>query len=261
MLFDAHNHIQDERLCKRLGEVLSRASQAGVTRMASCASGIGDEWTRLQKIAEDNPGCVFANFGLHPWHVDSAPIGWKRGLEHRLAALPSGIGETGLDKAARVAAPIEDQIKAFRWQLDLALERGLPVSIHCVKAWGLVVEQLRARPGLRFMLHAYGGTAELARELTALGAYLSFGSALTDPRRSTAAQALHAVAPDRLLLETDAPDGFRTTTNAGTEQNNETSEPATLVRVRDAAAKLLDEPPEEIEKRSFDNAARFFQSM
>ncbi|MFA5257044.1 MAG: TatD family hydrolase [Opitutales bacterium] len=258
MLFDAHNHIQDERLGKQLGEVLHRASLADVTRMAACASGLGNEWARLQKIGEEHAGCVFASFGLHPWHVDTAPIGWKRDLEHRLAALPSGMGEIGLDKAARATAPIEDQIKAFRWQLDLALERGLPVSIHCVKAWGLVLEQLRARPGLRFMLHAYGGTPELARELTALGAYLSFGSALTDPRRSGVAQALQAVAKDRLLLETDAPDGFRTAADAKQEPESAPAEPAMLTRVRDAAAKLLDEPPEEIGKRSSENALRFF---
>src|SRR4030095_11573619 len=95
--------------------------------------------------------------GLHPWNVGNATTSWKDDLRRTLEAAPrAGIGEIGLDRwiidgarpdDSRLAglrrAPLAEQRDAFIWQLELATERNLPVTIHCIDAWGALHQALR----------------------------------------------------------------------------------------------------------------------
>ena len=60
----------------------------------------------------------------------------------------------------------EGQEEVFVWQLRLAAERSLPASIHCLEAWGRLLEILRteARPACGFVLHSFGGPREMISE-------------------------------------------------------------------------------------------------
>ena len=50
------------------------------------------------------------------------------------------------------------------------------LSIHCLKAWGMLLEILQnePRPHCGFMLHSFGGPGELIPRLAELGGYFSF---------------------------------------------------------------------------------------
>jgi TatD DNase family protein len=219
MLFDAHNHLQDAWLVPHHAAIfadLARAHIAGAVVNGTSPS----DWADVTALAREHP-LVRASYGLHPWDVGNAPATWKDGLLSILAASPTpAMGEIGLDRwildrarpddprlAGLRRAPLPEQVEAFTWQLAHAAERNLPTTIHCLDAWGelLRVLQRSARPARGFLLHAYGGSAELAREFTALGAYFSFNGYFLNERHAAKRAVFAALPVERVLVETDAP--------------------------------------------------------
>ncbi|MBQ2249047.1 MAG: TatD family hydrolase, partial [Clostridia bacterium] len=93
----------------------------------------------------------------------------------------------------------------FEAQMRLAEELGLPVIIHDREAHGDCFETVLRHPGVRGVFHSYSGSAEMARELTRRGWYISFSGTLTFKNARRVREAALAVPRDRLLVETDAP--------------------------------------------------------
>lgn len=224
-LYDAHNHLQDERLGPDLARLVAEARAVGVARMVVNGSTEAD-WGEVAAFARQFPGTVIPSFGLHPWYLRSRTARWEAALAAALDASPGAvIGEIGLDRwflecslAARAAvAPgldelnvpsLAEQKEVFAAQLRLAAQRGLTMSIHCLQAWGRLHDLLRGLPcpPQGFLLHSYGGPAEMVAPLTKLGAYFSFSGHFLHPRKARQHEAFKLVPADRLLVETDAPD-------------------------------------------------------
>jgi len=236
-LFDAHAHLQNYHTPKGTSEALAAASAAGV-KLTLCNGTRPDDWQKVLDLAKVR-GRVFPFFGLHPWFIDRARDGWPAQLEDFLSRVPSGVGEIGLDKA--VDPDIIKQEEAFIVQLRLAKKLQRPVTIHCVRAWGRLVEILKEERPPVFLLHAYGGPPELTGELAGLGAYFSFGAGLADPKREKLRKALIAAPPGRVLFETEAPEPGS----------------APLAEVLRAAAKLLGRNPEVLGELGWTNGEAF----
>jgi len=219
MLIDAHNHLQDEWLAPHLESIARGCENAGITAMVVNGTSESD-WATVAALARRFTW-VRPSFGLHPWDCGNASPGWREALGRVLDATPgAGVGEIGIDRwiidrarpdDARLAglrrAPLAEQEEAFLWQLELAADRDLPVTIHCIDAWGRLLELLRTarRPARGFLLHAYAGSGELAREFTALGAYFSFNGAYLAERHAARCAVFAQLPHDRMLVETDAP--------------------------------------------------------
>ncbi|MBI5775633.1 MAG: TatD family hydrolase, partial [Verrucomicrobia bacterium] len=205
-LYDAHNHLQDERFGGRQAALLDACRAAGLTRMVvngSCES----DWPDVQRLARTFPE-VLPSFGYHPWYLHERTANWLDVLKHFLDDTPGAvIGEIGLDRW-KPGLAYDGQEEAFTAQLALATERNLPVSIHCLQAWGRMHELLRAgpRPARGFLLHSYGGPAEMVAPLAKLGAYFSFPGYYAHERKARQRETFKLVPADRLLIETDAPD-------------------------------------------------------
>lgn len=224
-LFDAHNHLQDGRLEAQRPRLLTEARAAGVVCMVVNGSTEAD-WPAVAALAREQPDLVRPAFGLHPWHLRGRGDGWEARLAAQLDATPqAGVGEIGLDRwiikcppAARAAVaaglealeapPLAEQKEVFCTQMRLAAERNRPASIHCLQAWGRLFERLRAgpRPARGFLLHSFGGPAELVAPLAKLGAYFGFPGYFLHARKARQREAFKAVPAARLLVETDAPD-------------------------------------------------------
>ena len=170
---DAHNHLQDARFGARQNELLAECGRAGVARMV--VNGVREnDWAQVAALARANP-LVLPSFGYHPWYLHERTADWLKNLTHFLDEVPSAVGEIGLDRWKPNLA-YEGQEEVFIAQLRLAAERDLPVSIHCLQAWGRLHELLRREPRPRcgFVLHSYGGATELIAPLAKLNAYFSF---------------------------------------------------------------------------------------
>jgi TatD DNase family protein len=203
--FDAHCHLQDERLQPYLDAAMRRAAEAGVTALMCCGSEETD-WPRVRSLAQRFPG-VRASYGLHPWYVGARTPGWLDRMREFLADPAAAVGEIGLDHALDKSTHAAQE-EVFLAQLDLAREFERPVSVHCRRAWGRLMELLEARgwPAAGFVLHSYSGSAELVPSLARRGAYFSFSGAVTFVRNVRGRAALAVVPLERLLIETDAPD-------------------------------------------------------
>jgi len=204
-LYDAHNHLQDDRFGGRQAELLEVCRQVGVVRMVVNGS-CEQDWPAVLALARAHPE-VLPSFGYHPWYVGDRSSAWQQRLLEHLEALPSAVGEIGLDRW-KPGLSYEGQEEVFLAQLELAAERNLPVSIHCLQAWGRLYELLRShrRPACGFLLHSYGGPREMVQPLAELGAYFSLPGYFAHARKTRQQEVFRYVPLDRLLLETDAPD-------------------------------------------------------
>ena len=208
--YDAHLHLQDERLA----DVISGLAQIYQTEQVAAVVVNGtrpEDWPEVLQLAVDHP-FVIPSFGLHPWCINDTPGNWRESLLQHLDEAskldkPIGIGECGLDKWIR-DYELEAQKSTFAWQLELAAERNLPLSIHCLKAWGTLFAMLKESPGPErgFLLHSYGGPVDMVDAFVELGAYFSFSGYFARPDKSAKLEAFKKVPLGRLLIETDAPD-------------------------------------------------------
>lgn len=145
--------------------------------------------------------------GCHPHnakHYDDA-------LELKLRELladprVSAVGEIGLDYHYDFS-PREDQRTAFRRQILVAKEAGLPVVLHVREAHdeAFAILQEEGFPEAGTLLHCFNlDWAELERWVDA-GCYVAFGGPLTFKKADVVRDAAARVPQDRLLTETDAP--------------------------------------------------------
>ena len=261
-LYDAHNHLQDERLPTDREALLAACRQEDIVKMVvnGCCEA---DWPAVLELARRYPEVV-PSFGYHPWYVKERSPNWQHALVHCLDQVPGAIGEIGLDHWLRNYEPA-DQDQVFVWQWRLAVERKLPVSVHCLQAWGRLLEILRAEPRLSpgFVLHSFGGPRELVGELAELGAYFSLPGYFAQERKVKQREAFRRVPPDRLLIETDAPDQLLPEARNRYPLTDKTSgkpinHPANLGSVYRFAAELFDTPVEILAQGVEENFLRLF---
>lgn len=259
-LFDAHCHLQDGRLAPHLDAFMERAAAAGIAGWHCCGTRESD-WDEVRRIARRIPG-VRISFGLHPWYAADRTPGWLEALRALLCEYPSGVGEIGLDHALdKGTFAVQEEV--FLAQLSLAAELRRPVSVHCRRAWGRMIELLDGQgwPPDGILFHSYSGGAELVAPLVRRGAFFSFSGAMTKDRNARTREAVGVVPPDRILVETDAPDLMpvipRRTFHPGILPHSSINEPANLVYVADAVAGLRGWPPEQAAAITAGNAERF----
>jgi len=259
--YDAHNHLQDDRFAGRQSELLATCEKSGVARMVvngACES----DWPSVFALARENR-IVLPSFGCHPWHLQERTPDWLKNLENFLDAIPSAVGEIGLDRW-KPDLPYENQEEIFLAQLRVAAGRNLPVSIHCLQAWGRLHELLRdhPRPARGFVLHSFGGPAKMIPAFAKLGACFSFPGYFLHARKLRQRETFKKVPPDRLLVETDAPDQILPEEKnrhllAGAD-GRPLNHPANLVAVYEGLAEFLGEKMETLAARVEENFQRVF---
>jgi TatD DNase family protein len=242
-LFDAHNHLQDDRFTGEQDSLLTDCANVGLVRMVVNGTSESD-WKSVAHLAKQHP-CVLPSFGLHPWFVSQRSPGWFQTLENHLAAWPSAVGEIGLDRW-KPGLPYDGQEEVFLAQLRLATDRSLPVTIHCLKAWGRLYDLLRENPLPKrgFLLHSYGGSTEMVQPLAKLGAYFSFPGYFAHDRKARQRDAFRQVPIDRLLIETDAPDQPLPDARVSHPLGQALNHPANIGAVYEATADALGQAPE-----------------
>jgi TatD DNase family protein len=204
-LYDAHNHLQDDRFGGRQSALLAECRPTGLVRMVVNGASEAD-WPQVLELARAHAE-ILPSFGYHPWYLAVRTPRWRENLLHFLDQIPAAVGEIGLDRW-KPDLPYAGQEEAFITQLRIAAERQLPVSIHCLKTWGRLLEILRteARPPCGFLLHSYGGPLELVKSFAALGGYFSLPGYFAHERKQRQRETFRQIPLDRLLIETDAPD-------------------------------------------------------
>ena len=274
-LYDAHNHLQDDRFGGSQAELMAACVAVGVNRMVVNGSSEAD-WPQVMSLARAHPQ-VIPSFGYHPWHVGECSPRWQKCLAEFLETAPSGVGEIGLDRW-KPGLDYRRQEEVFLAQLALAAARERPVSIHCLRAWGRLLELLRQGPPLRpgFLLHSYGGPVEMVPAFVKLGAYFGFPGYFLQPRKARQRDTFRAVPVERVLMETDAPDQWLPDSAGGPDGGaGETgcvkladpatgrplNHPANLPAVYAGFAAWLGRPVEEVAGEVEENFLRLFGAV
>ncbi|MCL2294602.1 MAG: TatD family hydrolase [Spirochaetes bacterium] len=142
--------------------------------------------------------------GIHPWDSAETDQETIERLEETSAQTGAFIGEIGLDKLK--GADKEKQLWVFRSCLEIALKSEKPFTLHCVRAWGVLIEELRkvkSRIKAPFIVHAYNSSAEVMKEIIALNGYPSFGLERYGVFSHNATDSISKIKLKYLLLETD----------------------------------------------------------
>jgi TatD DNase family protein len=249
---DAHNHLQDPRFDDIRKELIATMIKCGINQCVVNGTSPSD-WPKVAELAAQYPDLVIPSFGLHPWQKPS--VGWQEQLLTYLDTIPQAcIGECGLDRWIK-GYDIDLQTEVFITQLALAAKRNLPLSIHCLKAWGALLEILESQPLPKrgFLLHSYSGSSELVPRLEKLGAYFSFSGYFLRQDKQNVRDAFLRVSPDRLLIETDAPDMLPPGEMIEHPLDQKLNHPANLKRIYAEAANFLDT------SKAAKNFQRFFE--
>ena len=255
--YDAHCHWADHRLRRQWDAITPSLDAIGIER--AVVNGTSpDDWPDVLALAE-NDARVLPAIGLHPWRVNEAPATWREALLRALDGGARAVGEIGLDRWVE-GHDLQRQREAFDWQLTLAAERNLPVSIHCLKAVGPLLEALNdnQRPERGIHVHALNAPVPVFEELASLGAYFSFNAGQFKPHAKKVVAAVRAVSADRLLVETDAPDFRPHEESRAFDLPGELNHPANLRCSYQAIATIWGISVEELKEQTEANFRRYF---
>lgn len=247
-MFDSHCHLHDRRVTDPEAQ-LARARAAGVTGFL--LAGVDPSgWADERALVSTHPDILMA-FGVHPQHV--AEIDDPDPLIAQLTPDCAAVGEIGLDGMDERRHTLPLQERAFRAQLAFARDHRLPVVLHILRAHARALEILRADGVPGGVLHSCSASADQVREYLRLGLHISFAGTVCNPNAKKVHEAARAVPSERLLAETDAP--FQTPLPHRPAQN----EPAFLVAIVEALARIRGERPDLVAQQTDTNARRLFQ--
>ncbi len=259
--YDAHCHLQDERLVPFLDDVIAGYEKHPIGKVVVNGTREAD-WASVATLARRSP-LVKPSFGLHPWFVKNRSENWKEALVSFLENPEAGIGEIGLDRWIQ-DYDLEVQEEVFLWQLRLATEDDRPVSVHCLKAWGNLEGLLKKEslPKRGFLLHSYGGPLEMIESFVKLGAYFSISGYFAHDRKGKAREVFRRIPIDRLLIETDAPDMLGPDRCVYEKIHDESgqaiSHPLNITKIYSFVADLVGRTDEELSQIVAENFKRFF---
>lgn len=259
-LIDTHAHLYEPEFDNDRAQALARAAAEGVERLLLPAIDSASHG-RLFDLCRSHPDRCIPMMGLHPTSVNDNPR-WREELaavEAYLRTPPDGIGgfcavgEIGLDlywsKAFR-----DEQTEAFRRQIDLSLEHGLPIAVHTRDAWPQTVALMREYrgKGVRGVFHAFSDGIETYRTLKACGDFVFGIGGVVTFKKSPLAEVVRQMELRDIVLETDCP--YLTPVPHRGERN----ESAYVRYVCNTVAELKGVTPEEVAAATTENAERLF---
>src|SRR6185437_1156073 len=204
-LIDTHCHLFAEQFDTDREEALANAIEAGVELIL--LPNIDTETIpALKLLATQHPQKCLPMMGLHPCSVladykKALDVIYKELTDNKYIA----IGEIGLDYYWDTTFK-EQQIDAFKTQLQWAAEMKLPVAIHTRNSFEdaiMIVEEMQPK-GISGVFHCFSGSVADAERIMKTGFYMGIGGVLTF-KNGGIDKVLKDVPMEYLILETDAP--------------------------------------------------------
>jgi hydrolase, TatD family len=253
MWIDSHTHLNDQAYQEDYAAVIEAAVHNNVEAMLVVGHDL-ESSRRAVELAGEYP-MLWAAVGVHPHDAKS----WNPAAAENLRNLLTlskvvAVGEIGLDYHYLYSTK-EDQLKAFKEQIQIAKQYNKPIIIHNREAHQdtydlLKIERIGPAGGV---MHCFSGSREMARQFIELGLYLSVGGALTFSNAEKLRNVVAEMPLERLLVETDCP---YLTPHPFRGRRNEPSR-VTLVGEKLAEVKQL--PVSEVMEATTNNSKNLFQ--
>ena len=249
-MIDAHCHLYSSKYDDDLHEVIQRAQEKLQAVIISAV-----DPGSLQKslaIRRKYPDFIQVTAGIHP--RNAAKLN-KKELKEVWRAIKNAreeivaVGEVGPDfyrtKDPRLR---QRQLSVLEDAMAQAEALDLPLVIHARQAEKAALEVV-ARCTTPVLFHCYGGTRQMAKEITTHGFYVSFSAILLFS--SELQRAVTEVPLELILTETDSP-------ALSPRPSQPRNEPAFLESIVSRLARLLDYPVKTIGSITAANAVRFY---
>lgn len=205
-IIDTHTHLYLEQFDEDRSEVMGRALEADVKLMLLPNIDAGTI-PSVKQMMIDFPKNVRGMMGLHPCSVKP---GFEKELEIIEDELRTGeyvaVGEMGLDLYWEKGF-LDQQIEAFRRQVDWAKELNLPVVLHVRDAFDESLDLLDEinDDKLTGVFHCFtGGEREIERINEYGNFYYGMGG-VTTFKKAGLDQIIPMLPSDKIILETDSP--------------------------------------------------------
>ncbi|MFA6253849.1 MAG: TatD family hydrolase [Candidatus Paceibacterota bacterium] len=265
--FDAHTHLnmQFEQDWQEVGK---RTIESG-TWFVNVGADEKSSRLALEQVKELDGGS-WCTVGIHPTEGNESDFEVIKELAKNEKVV--AIGECGLEYFKIDDEEVKKrQCELFIKHIDLALEVGKPLMIHCraslnntadnrgsagvIDAHEDVLEILKEYKSqvgdkLQFIMHFFTGTLEVANKFVELGGRFSFNGVITFTNQYD--EVIKNIPLDRILSETDAP------FVAPVPHRGERNEPAYVQFVAEHIAELRSEPHGQVLAALVKNAERFY---
>lgn len=216
--FDIHAHVNDARFDTDRAEVLLHMRERG---FFSIMVGTDEKSSQdVSVMAKEAHGGIFACIGVHP--IDDTKAQFNKTAFSKIADNPLvvAVGECGIDYSRLNEVENVDREKArqnelFEAQVDFAIERNLPLMIHCRDSEKTLADAHRAvldiltqkkkeaGERLRGNVHFFSQTIEIAKEYFALGFTISFTGVITFTHEYD--EVIRFSPLEKIMSETDSP--------------------------------------------------------
>ena len=252
MLFDTHAHMDDTAFDADREDLLASLPGQGLALVMNPGCSLAS--SRNASLLSQTYDYIYAAVGSHPDVADEVNDQVLEEYRTLVAANPKikAIGEIGLDYHYE-DIPRDIQLQAFRAQMTLAKELGLPVIVHEREAHEDGMKVVDEFPEVTGVFHCYSGSAEMAKELVKRGWYIGFTGVLTFKNARKAVEVAQAIPLERIVLETDcpymSPEPFRGKRN----------DPGKLYRMAEKLAEIRGLTVEEIHTITMENGKRLYR--
>lgn len=152
---------------------------------------------------------VFGAIGIHPEEVNDYSLEDLAHIESNLNN-PNivAIGEVGLDYHWYKDNK-EKQKELFKKQIDLSLKYNKTLIIHSRDAiedtYNLLDEYYKENNSIKFVLHCYGSSIEMAKRFLKMNIMFGIGGVLTFKNEKKLKEVVKEISLNNILLETDSP--------------------------------------------------------
>lgn len=258
-MIDTHTHLyMTDFYPNGGGESVCRAMEAGVEMMVLPA--VDRESIRpMLELHARYPKNTALALGLHPTEVEAD---WREELAEILASAPAddvvAIGEVGVDLHYG-SESLTRQMDAFGYQIQTALDLGLPVIVHSRDAFRETAEAVRAfeREMPPIVFHSFtAGPHEM--ELLAKyapEAYFGINGVVTFKNAEPLRESLRILPMERIVTETDAP--FL----APVPHRGQTNESAYIPLIVKKISEVKELEEEQARAATVENALRLFPRL
>lgn len=204
-MIDTHTHLYLNHFKEDSNEVIQRAIEVGVKKFY-LPSISKKYFNSMNELENEYPGLVYSMIGLHPCYVND---NYKEELEFVKNKLRErkfkAVGEIGID-LFHEKKYLNQQIKAFELQIELALINNLPIVIHSRNSFDEIFEILEKykKEDLRGIFHCFTGDYDQAMKIIDLNFYLGIGGVVTF-KNGKISEFLNKLPIEKIVLETDSP--------------------------------------------------------
>lgn len=250
---DLHCHL--DKLEEGPEAALEKAWAAGVGTVVTIGTEPADHPVVLALSQKYYPK-VYCTLGVHPHEgvIYTDEVGqWIEKNLHDPGVI--AVGEIGLDYYYNHSEK-DQQLSAFRKQMDIAAKHGLPVEIHTRDAEADTVEILKEYKGrVKGLIHCFTGTQWLAEQALDCGYNISISGVVTFKNAESLRATVRTIPLDRIHVETDAP--FLAPIPLRGQKNT----PANVVHTARVVAQLQQVTEEKLAEATGQNARKLFAKM